>query len=120
MLHGAAFGNAIEINCARLKTVRPSEFGARFEPDRGNLSSVGWSGARDLNQGPHGPEPCRCGVLQCPTDSRVVLANTKSTSLVSYGDPYSRPVPRMRDTAVIRQVTKFGLADGFTGERIKL
>jgi len=34
--------------------------------------------------------------------------------------PYSRPVPRMSDTAVIRQVTKFGLADGFTGERIKL
>ena len=30
---------------------------ARFEPDRGNLSSVGWSGARDLNPGPHGPEP---------------------------------------------------------------
>jgi len=26
----------------------------------------------------------------------------------------------MRDTAVILQVTKFGLADGFTGERIKL
>src|SRR2546428_6766374 len=33
-----------------------------------------WSGARDLNPGPHGPEPCRCGVLWCPTDSRVVLA----------------------------------------------
>jgi hypothetical protein len=31
---------------------------ARFEPDRGNLSSVGWSVARDLNPGPHGPELC--------------------------------------------------------------
>jgi hypothetical protein len=46
-----------------------------------------WSGARDLNPGPHGPEPCRCRVLRCPTDSRVVLANTKSTRLVSFGDP---------------------------------
>ena len=45
------------------------------------------SGARDLNRGPHGPEPCRCRVLRCPTDSRVVLANTKSTRLVSFGDP---------------------------------
>ena len=35
----------------------------------------------------HGPEPCRCRVLRCPTDSRVVLANTKSTRLVSFGDP---------------------------------
>ena len=73
-----------------------------------------------MNPGPHGPEPCRGRVLRCPTDSGVLLANTKSTSLVSYGDPYSRPVPRMRDTAVILQVTKFGLADGFTGERIEL
>jgi hypothetical protein len=46
-----------------------------------------WSGAWDLNPGPHGPEPCRCRVLLFPTDSRVVLANTKSTSLVSFGDP---------------------------------
>ena len=41
----------------------------------------------DLNPGPHGPEPCRCRVLRCPTDSRVVLANTKSTRLMSFGDP---------------------------------
>ena len=46
-----------------------------------------WSGARDLNPGPHGPEPCRCRVLRCPTDSRGVPANTKSTRLVSSGDP---------------------------------
>ena len=39
------------------------------------------------NRVPHGPEPCRCRVLRCPTDSRVVLANTKSTRLVSFGDP---------------------------------
>jgi len=46
-----------------------------------------WSGALNLNPGPHGPEPCRCRVLRCPTDSRVVLANTESTRLVSFGDP---------------------------------
>ena len=44
-------------------------------------------GARDLNPGHHGLEPCRCRVLRCPTDSRVVLANTESTRLVSFGDP---------------------------------
>src|SRR5947208_14644768 len=71
--------------------------------------------------GPSRSRTWRGRVLRSPTDSRVVLANTKSTGLVSYGDPpYSRPVPRMSDTAVIGQVTKFGLADGFTGERIKL
>jgi len=46
-----------------------------------------WSGARDLNPRPHGPEPWRGHVLRCPTDSRGVLANTKSTSPVSFGDP---------------------------------
>jgi hypothetical protein len=54
----------------------------------------------------HGPEPCRCRVLRCPTDSHVVLANTKSTWLVSFGEPSSRPVPGMRDTAVIRRTPR--------------
>jgi len=39
-----------------------------------------------LNPGPHGPEPCPWRVLLCPTDTRVVLANSQSTSLVSLGD----------------------------------
>ena len=42
---------------------------------------------RRIVPGPYGPEMCRCRVLRCPTDSRIVLANTKSTSLVSFGDP---------------------------------
>src|SRR6058998_3905736 len=63
-----------------------------------------WSGARDLNPGPHGPEPCRCRVLRCPTDSCVVLANTESARLVPFDDPLeSHPVPGIRDTAVIRR-----------------
>ncbi len=53
----------------------------------GDFEFKNWSGAGDLNPGPHGPEPCRCRVLRCPTDSRVVLANTGSTGLVSFGDP---------------------------------
>jgi len=40
-----------------------------------------------VNPGPHGPEPCRLHVLLSPTDSCGVRANTKSTSLVSFGDP---------------------------------
>src|SRR2546421_4512537 len=45
---------------------------ARFEPDQANLSSVGWSGARDLNPGAHGPEPCVPRVLLCPDVSSSV------------------------------------------------
>jgi len=50
------------------------------------ISNTKWSGARDLNPGPHGPEPCRCHVLLCLTDSCVVLSSSKSNSLVSFGD----------------------------------
>ena len=32
-----------------------------------------WSGARDLNPGPHGPEPCRRRVLSCPVVSARFL-----------------------------------------------
>src|SRR5438552_11421742 len=55
VLHKAAFADAIEINRARLKTVRPSSSN-RVGVANANLSSVDWSGARDLNPGPHGPE----------------------------------------------------------------
>ena len=33
------------------------------------LNSNFWSGARDLNPGPHGPEPSLLHVLECPADS---------------------------------------------------
>jgi hypothetical protein len=46
-----------------------------------------WSGARDLDAGPHGPNRVGAVCFRCPTESPVVLANTKSTSLVSFGDP---------------------------------
>jgi hypothetical protein len=60
-----------------------------YIPDTPGLDRVefSWSGARDLNPGPHGPEPWRGHVLRCPTDSRVALANAKPTRLVSFGDP---------------------------------
>ncbi len=56
-----------------------------------------WSGARDLNPGPHGPEPYVRRVLTCPASS-------------SSGRPSSCPVvsscvlrvPRMRDKSVTR------------------
>lgn len=54
--------------------------------DAGTVFGFG-QGEEILNPGPHRPEPCRWRVLRCPTDSRVVLANTKSTRLVSFGDP---------------------------------
>ncbi len=43
--------------------------------------------AVELHLMPHGPEPWLGRVLRCPKDSCVVLANTKSTRLVSFGDP---------------------------------
>src|SRR2546421_6015403 len=58
---------------------------ARFEPDRENLGSVGWSGARDLNPGPHGPEPCVGRVLPCPAVSASVLLYLISCVVVSGG-----------------------------------
>jgi len=51
------------------------------------VDSIEQNRGRDLNPRPHGPEPCRCRVLMCPIDSRVVLASTESTRLVSFGDP---------------------------------
>ena len=45
-----------------------------------------WSGARDLNPGPHGPEPCRQCVLDCPAGSAGGLLNSNTTFLVSRRD----------------------------------
>src|SRR5436190_2150077 len=45
----------------------------------------GWSGARDLNPGPHGPEPCVGRVLPCPAVSASVLLYLISCVVVSGG-----------------------------------
>src|SRR5947207_13789006 len=42
-----------------------------------------WSGARDLNPGPHGPEPCVGRVLPCPAGSSSVLLHSISRVVVS-------------------------------------
>jgi hypothetical protein len=42
-----------------------------------------WSGARDLNPGPHGPEPCRRRVLGCPGGSAGALLISNAASLLS-------------------------------------
>src|SRR6266545_3808964 len=55
LLHQAPFAGAIEINRARLKTVRPSN-SSRIQAQDRQSNSRTWSGARDLNPGPHGPE----------------------------------------------------------------
>jgi len=44
-----------------------------------------WSGARDLNPRPHGPEPAVCRVLQCPAGSSSVLLYSISQAVVSSG-----------------------------------
>src|SRR5437660_10705651 len=68
-----------------------------------------WSGARDLNPGPHGPEPCVCRVLVCPAGSSSVLLYSISRAVVSFRVLL---VPRMRDTSV----TRFGA----TGSRASI
>src|SRR6202521_333738 len=86
VLHAEPFGESGEISRARLKTVRPSN-SSRIPAHAHKPEFRNWSGARDLNPGPPRPQPGRGRVLQCPADSVVVLANTKSTRLVSFGDP---------------------------------
>ena len=50
-----------------------------------------WSGARDLNPGPHGPEPCWLHVLQCPGGSPDARLNSNCHSLVSVCVPLGPP-----------------------------
>ncbi len=42
-----------------------------------------WSGARDLNPGPHGPEPYVRRALLCPDGSSSVLLYSRSPAIVS-------------------------------------
>jgi hypothetical protein len=60
-----------------------------LRPPGGRAGSVGsefrkWSGARDLNPGPHGPEPCRWRAHACPPGSATALLNP--AAFVSTGD----------------------------------
>jgi hypothetical protein len=45
-----------------------------------------WSGARDLNPGPHGPETCRRRVLECPLGSSGGRLNSIGGVFVSFRD----------------------------------
>src|ERR1700682_6138484 len=45
-----------------------------------------WSGARDLNPGPHGPEPSPCHVLECPGGSSWGRLNSRGGAIVSFCD----------------------------------
>jgi len=42
-----------------------------------------WSGARDLNPEPHGPEPCWLHVLECPGGSADARLNSNRRTLMS-------------------------------------
>jgi hypothetical protein len=44
-----------------------------------------WSGARDLNPGPHGPELCRGRVLDYPAGSAKGLLNSNAAFAMSSG-----------------------------------
>ncbi len=45
-----------------------------------------WSGARDLNPGPHGPEPCQRRVLECPGGFTGGRLNSNGVGFVSFCD----------------------------------
>jgi hypothetical protein len=47
------------------------------------LRGIEWSGARDLNPGPHGPEPYRMRVLGCPAGSASARLNSSRAAYVS-------------------------------------
>jgi len=66
--------------------LRPGDSGKRPESGILNSKLVGgpvWSGARDLNPGPHGPEPAQWYVLLYPGGSFRVLLNMIRRSVVS-------------------------------------
>ncbi len=45
-----------------------------------------WSGARDLNPGPHGPEPSLWRALRCPSGFYKCLLNSNGAACVSLSD----------------------------------
>ncbi len=51
-----------------------------------------WSGARDLNPGPHGPEPTACRVLAYPLVPSCVRLNSTVAGIVSSCDLACPPV----------------------------
>jgi len=59
-----------------------------------------WSGARDLNPGPHGPEPAQQCVLLYPGGSFRVLLYSIAEIVVSSRVLQCLLVPELRDTAV--------------------
>lgn len=52
----------------------PAEF--KSDDRWGRHDSLRWSGARNLNPGPRGPEPAVCRVLWCPGVSLRVLPHS--------------------------------------------
>ena len=81
-LHTEPFGESGEINRALLKTVRPSNW-SRIQARELKSEYRHWSGARDLNPRPHGPEPCRLHILECPDSSAGTRLNSNCRALVS-------------------------------------
>jgi hypothetical protein len=72
MVEGSANKYTTDTNRLRLAVEGTVGFGFRF-----------WSGARDLNPGPHGPEPARRCVLLYPGGSFCVLPYSKRGLFVS-------------------------------------
>ena len=62
-----------------------------------------WSGARDLNPGPHGPEPCRRRVLECPGGFSGGRLNSNGWPSCPYVTSRNRPFPGMPDPPVIQR-----------------
>jgi len=61
-----------------------SGIGTRLDPLHVVMTAIKfWSGARDLNPGPHGPEPPRLRVLECPVGCLSVPLNSIAAAVVS-------------------------------------
>ena len=85
----------------------------RWEPI---MSSELWSGARDLNPGPHGPEPAPWRAVQFPLGSSSVLLYLIGALLVTLRVLPYLLVPELRDTVVTSAVVSAIAKGSFLGQ----
>src|SRR2546429_4185419 len=70
----------IAVESSRYKQLLDDPHTTKVKAFRSTRRVGGWSGARDLNPGPHGPEPSRWHVLECPGGSSRCPLNSNGAA----------------------------------------